>query len=240
MKSKLNPLSVGSFVIGGVILIITGLLSFQSLNFFQKPIRFISYFDESVQGLDVGSNVKLRGVAIGRVVAIKIQYDWNVSQSRVAVLCEINRSAITDRAGNTIKISDPIILKRLIQEGLRAKIDLVGITGMQFVQLTFADPVKYPETYVVTDTTYPVIPTIDSGMSKLTDNLVAIAENFRKVDLQGISTELKSLLTALNKKTNDLDLKRMSSQITAAAQAIKRLADFIEKNPSSLIFGRRK
>ena len=33
---------------------------------------------------------------------------------------------------------------KLIDQGLRAKIDLVGITGLQFVELDFFDPQQFP------------------------------------------------------------------------------------------------
>ena len=67
MKKKLNPVAAGSFVLGAFVLVIGALISFRSCRVFLKPGRFISYFNESVQGLDVGSPVKMRGVRVGRV-----------------------------------------------------------------------------------------------------------------------------------------------------------------------------
>jgi paraquat-inducible protein B len=247
MKSKLNPISVGSFVIGLVILIAIGLISFQSLSWIQKPIRFVSYFDESVQGMDVGSSVKLRGVAVGRVVAIHVEYDWESSQSKVVVVGELNQNTMSASDGKIIPISDPSILDQLIKKGLRAKIGLVGITGLQFVQLDFLDTEKekHLENNAVASSVYPVIPTVNSGMSQLTDNLVAIAKNARKIDFAKISTdltntadELSVLINTLNQKTEEVDLKKMTARITAAATSIEQLADFLKQNPSSLIFGR--
>ena len=75
MKAKLGPFAVGSFVLGGLVLVVVALLSFRSLHLFSKPGRFVAYFNESVQGLDVGSPVKLRGVRVGRVAAIRVDYD---------------------------------------------------------------------------------------------------------------------------------------------------------------------
>jgi len=248
MKSKLNPISVGSFVIGGVILIVIGLISFQSISLLHKPIRFVSYFDESVQGLDVGSNVKLRGVAVGRVVAISVQYDWITTLSTIKVISELNKKAITDTSGKIIQISNPWILKELITSGLRAKVDLVGITGLQFVQLDFLNPKEHPVNHPENSASpYPIIPTVHSGMSKITDNLVEIADNFRKVDFQKLSNDfsqtseaLTTCLNSITQETKGLRLRRMSSKITSAAAAVDDLASFLEKNPSSLIFGRRK
>ena len=75
-----------------------------------------------------------------RVVAIRVHYDAKTRQSQVAVVGELEQNVISDRAGQMIKITDRATLQRLIEEGLRAKIDLVGITGLQFVELDFLDP----------------------------------------------------------------------------------------------------
>ena len=89
MKTKLSQAVVGSFVIGALALIVAALLSFRSSHLFSKPGRFVAYFNESVQGLDVGGAVKLRGVRAGRVVAIRVHYDSKARQSQVAVVGEL-------------------------------------------------------------------------------------------------------------------------------------------------------
>ncbi|MFZ4116058.1 MAG: MlaD family protein [Chthoniobacterales bacterium] len=240
MKSKWNPVSVGSFVIGTIILIAVGLMSFQSLSFWRKPLRFISYFDQSVQGLGIGSDIKLRGVLVGRIVGLHVYYDSNKKKSAIAVIGELTTNPIVDESGKEIDMTDSTNLTNLINNGLRAEIDLVGITGMQYVQLNFFDTQKQSMNDPSGHAPYIVIPTVDSGVSKFTDNLFAITENFSKVDMAGISSDLKILLSSLNKKTEEFNLKQMSSQISSAAEAIKKLARFLEQNPSSLIFGRKK
>ena len=68
MKTKLNPTLAGTFVLGALALMVTALLTLHSCNIFSKTGRFVAYFNESVQGLSVGSAVKLRGVQVGRVL----------------------------------------------------------------------------------------------------------------------------------------------------------------------------
>lgn len=52
----------------------------------ETRIVWISYFDESVEGLDIGSPVKFRGAPLGRVTDIGIAPD----QQRVAVTFEVS------------------------------------------------------------------------------------------------------------------------------------------------------
>ena len=239
MKSKWNPVSVGSFVIGAMILTTLGLIYFKSLSLFNKPLRFVSYFDQSVQGLSVGSDIKMRGVLVGRIVSLHVYYDWNKNKSAIAVIGELHHNTLIDDSGQKIDLNNALNLEHLIRNGLRAEIDLLGITGMQYVQLAFLDPKLKSTNDLSGNAPYIVIPTVDSGVSKFTDNLFTITENFSKVDMAGISNDLKALLASLNKKTEELDLKTITIQVSSAADAIKQLAQFIEHNPSSLIFGRK-
>ena len=228
MKTKLSPAVVGSFVLGALVLIVAALLSFRSSHLFSKPGRFVAYFNESVQGLDVGGAVKLRGVRAGRVVAIRVHYDAKTRQSQVAVVGELEQNMISDRAGQTIKITDRTTLQRLIEEGLRAKIDLVGITGLQFVELDFLDPQQFPAPRLESGAEYPVVPTVPSGMSELIANLSKIVNNLKQIDFAGLSHELKSLLATANQEVGDLDLKKMVTKVTAAAESIEALAGSAE------------
>lgn len=230
-----------------IALVILSLIFFQSRFFFNQPVRFIAYFDEAVQGLDVGSSVKLRGVGIGHVVSVSIQYDWKTNQSKVVVIGDLNKKAMMDADGNLTVIKDPSTLKKLVDEGLRAKIGLVGITGLQFVELDFHNPEKHLESNVNNTTPYPIIPSINSGMSELADDVVALAKNARKIDFAKLSAnltaateELSTLISELNKEAKDLPVKKMVLQITAAATSIKRLADYLDQNPSALIFGKKR
>ena len=228
MKSKLSPTLAGTFVIGALVLIVTGLLTLRSCNVFSRPGHFTAYFNESVQGLDVGSAVKLRGVPLGRVKSIRVHYDETTRQSQVVVLAELNQNMVADAAGHLIKLTDRATLQRLIDQGLRAKIDLVGITGLQFVELDFFDPQQFPAPPEASDAEYPVVPTLRSGMSELVENLSKIAVNLNKVDFAGLSKELKTLLATVNQQAGGLDLKKMVATVTAAAASIDALASSTE------------
>jgi len=228
MKTKLNPTLIGLFVLGALALLVVGLLSFRSIHFFSKPGRFVAYFSEAVQGLDVGSAVKLRGVRVGRVVAIRVCYDGKTRPAPVAVTGELDNNAITDGAGQTIKLTDRATLQRLIAEGLRAKIDLAGITGLQFVELDFLDPAKFPAPPPNGAAADPVVPTVASEITELMANLSKIVNDLKTADFADVSRELKSLLVAANHKVAELDLQKMVTQVTAAADSIAALAGSAE------------
>ena len=167
MKAKLTPAVVGFFVLGALTLAIVALLSFGSTNFFSKPQRFVVYFDESVHGLELGSPVKLRGVRVGRVANINVRYNSQQRKSVVAVTCEFTKNVIIDNKGAPIDITDREELQTLIDQGLRAQLDLQGLaTGLLYVQLDFMDPLRFPVESRSIEVKYAVVPAAPSAISE--------------------------------------------------------------------------
>ena len=141
MKTRISPTLVGVFVLGALIIAIIGIMSFGGVNLFSRPQRFVVYFDESINGLDLGSPVKLRGVRVGRVVDMNVRYDETTNQSHVAVVCEFNRNILVDAQGVAYDVRDRKRLQSLVDHGLSAELDMLGLaTGMLYVELGFTPP----------------------------------------------------------------------------------------------------
>lgn len=225
MKTRLSPAAVGMFVLGAVLLGVLAFISFGGTNFFSKPTRFVIYFDESVSGLDPGAAVKVTGVRIGRVAAINVRYDSATRAALVQTICEIDRNVLTDHDGRTIELTNPVELQTLIDRGMRAKLNLQGITGLLFVELTFEDPREYPASKTFSGGAYPVVPAIKSPIAEVQGSLVDIVANIKKVDFAGLSKELKTLLTTTNQKVADLDVKGLGDRVGRAADAVEKFAN---------------
>ncbi len=224
MKPKLNPFLVGSLVLGVVALASGTVLALRPLKSLNTSGRFIALFNESVQGLDEGSSVRLQGVRVGRVVSIHVSYDETNHRAQAIVTGELDRNILQDPSGHPVVTANRAAVEHWVNEGLRAKIDLVGITGLQFVALEFAGR---PSGSVAIDTVIselPVIPTVRSGLSELVVNLSRSATNLANVDFVGLSIELKKLLSVANRQAAGLDLKTMVARITDAAATVDGLA----------------
>jgi len=74
MSLRANYFKLGLFVIGAVICAVVILLVVGSGRWFTPKLTIESYFDESVQGLDIGSKLKYRGVVIGDVTLISFTH----------------------------------------------------------------------------------------------------------------------------------------------------------------------
>lgn len=225
MKTKVSPAIIGMFVIGAFALLIVALLTFGGLNFFAKPQRFVVYFDESVHGLNLGSSVQLRGVPVGRVVDLNVHYDGTSHHSVVAVVCEFSKNKVTNSKGVPIDVSDRSELQTLVDNGLRARLDVQGLaTGLLFVELEFLDPKEYPAESKVTELKYVVVPYVPSAISEFQGNLTEILNDIKKVDFAGIGRELKDLLAAAHKQLDGTDVKALVAQWQRAGAAVETLA----------------
>lgn len=221
MKTRFNPAVVGMFVLGAVLLLLLAFVSFGGSNIFTKPTRFVVYFDESVSGLDPGAAVKVSGVRIGRVAAINVLYDSATRAAQVQTICEVDRNVLIDRDGNTIELTNPVEMQGLIDRGMRAKLNLQGITGLMFVDLSFEDPREYPAPKDVRADPYPVVPAILSPISEVQSSLVEIVADIKRANISGLSKDLRSLVGTANKKLGDLDVKALGERVTGAALAVE-------------------
>ena len=147
MSRKTSPVVIGAFVVGAVTLAIIAVLVFGGSRFFQDKRYFVTYFDGSVTGLRVGSNVLFRGVRVGYVTDIGILTDASLASFTVPVTYQILPEAFTvlrapaDNGGT--RRAD--IRNDLIDRGLRAKPEGESyVTGQLVIQLDFYPDARPP------------------------------------------------------------------------------------------------
>ncbi|NBQ57997.1 MAG: MCE family protein [Opitutaceae bacterium] len=197
MKTKVSPAIVGAFALGAFALGIVVLLAFGGVNFFSKPQRFVVYFDESIHGLDLGSPVKLRGVRVGRVADLTVRYDERKNHSVVVVTCEFSRNTLTDFQGALINVAERGELQTLKE---------------------------FPADARTTELKYVVVPAVPSAISEFQASASEILSKVRKIDFDGLSVELKTLLATTRRQVDGLDLKGVSSQWQRTGAAVETLA----------------
>jgi paraquat-inducible protein B len=173
-RKKVDPRTIGIFVIGAVVLIVGGLVFFGPGGFFTETSRYVIYFESSVKGLNVGSPVRFRGVRIGQVREISIRVRPSDLEFHIPVVIELDPKKIRAEGSEqglfeTLKTSvqaeDPIL--PLIDEGLRAQLQLDSlVTGQLFVNLDMVP--ESPVSKVDLPGDYPQIPAISSSLAELT------------------------------------------------------------------------
>ena len=164
---------------------------------FTEKISFILFFEESVRGLSAGAPVDFKGIKVGAVKDLRLEFDNRDSSFRIPVLIEIEPERIIERGeGNS---SSPYqTLKTLVDRGLRAQLQTGSLlTGQLFVALDM-----HPDTpirLVGSGETFPELPTIPGNLGQMTTSLKTILANLEKMDMEKIGAELLETLKGANK-----------------------------------------
>jgi paraquat-inducible protein B len=225
VKTKLSPTLIGTFVVGGFLLLVTGILAFGGSSLFTKPQRFAVYFDESVQGLDPGSAVKVRGVRVGRVADINVRFDPARHVSEVEVICELSKNVLVTPDNQRIDFSAPGQIKQLVKDGMRAELAVQGLaTGLLYVELSFHEAEEYPLRERANAAVYPVVPAVPSAIAEFTASITDLLAKLRQIDYVGVSNEFKALMVATRGKIDALQLQPAVDEVKGAAVAVRVLA----------------
>ena len=147
------------------------------------------YTDDSVAKLSVNAPIRFDGYDVGHVKEVNAIFDIQKQKMRADILLNIDTSSFADTLN-----SGEENLERAIRQGLRARVAKTDpITGLLYVELAFVDDStvqKVPKA----QSDYPIFPSTKASSSDAMRNLNRIMENLAKIDLQGVSEELESLL----------------------------------------------
>jgi paraquat-inducible protein B len=223
MRIRFNPLLLGAFILGAIALAIVALLTVASGNLFQKTGHFVFYLAGSAQGLDKGTAVSLNGVRIGQIDQVGVLYDRQKQQSLVRVLCQVDRSRLSEPNGTPIQLTDNQVLQHLVSEGLRAQVQTAGVVGAKFVELGFYNPREYPPPSTQPRSAYPVVPTVPSTMTEVTEAASQILGNLRQTDFAGIARQVKEVLGTVDRQVGELETNRLTDHLSAAADSLNHL-----------------
>ena len=72
MSQQAHYFKIGVFVLGATALAVVGIIVLGAGKWFERSTTVETYFYESVQGLEIGAPVRLRGVRVGRVESIQL------------------------------------------------------------------------------------------------------------------------------------------------------------------------
>ena len=197
MGSKINPTTIGAFVVGAIVLVIAGVLLFGGGKFFQEKIPYVLFFDSSVEGLNVGAPVVFRGVQIGQVKEISAIADPKTFDVRIRVQTEIVRGVIKVGEEDQRFKDQRQGMEGLIQKGARATLRMQSfVTGLLYVALDF-----FPDTPIRLlglDPRIPELPTIPSDMDQLKSTIQQAMAELRKLPLETILNEVLVVLKRAN------------------------------------------
>jgi phospholipid/cholesterol/gamma-HCH transport system substrate-binding protein/paraquat-inducible protein B len=212
---------VGIFVFLGLGAIVATALVLGGRGFFAEKVSFETYFDESVQGLDVGSPVKLRGVGIGRVSEIGLVGDFyelsEEQEQQFSQLVVVRMEALEqDLPRGAISLEERRrILEDTVEDGFRLQLRQSGITGISFIEGTFVDPARHPPLQVPWQPAALYLPATPSTISTLTSAAERFAARLETVDVARVVANFDALLVSLRAVVDEIDTDALKREANA-------------------------
>lgn len=211
MSHKKNrSLAIGAFIVGAILLVFVALLFFSGGRFFADKKRVVMYFEGSVQGLQVGAPVKLKGVVLGEIIDISINFERDNKTVYTAVIADLVMKRINSNGVNV----EEDFFEEAIQSGLRAQLNFQSfLTGLLYVELDF-----YPDsdlTLYAIQKEHQEIPTIGTSFEE-------ISRTFQELDLKG-------LVHNLNNLTEQVSNMVANGQVAETLSSFNRLATSLEQ-----------
>ncbi len=217
MSKKINPTSIGLFIVIGVALLVIGLLLFSSSKLFSRTQDEIVYFDKSLNGLEEGAPVKYRGVTIGSVKRVMINFNQSPNDYALPVIIEVQRKLVWERFGDESLLAfTPESMERRVRNGLRATLQTESlVTGVLFVGLDF-HPKAPPPVFHQLKKIYVEIPSEPTDVQQLMNNIASL-------DLKSVEKNLNALLINLNSSISSLHTAEIHDDITKVLGSVDRL-----------------
>ncbi|MFL5332595.1 MAG: intermembrane transport protein PqiB, partial [Geminicoccaceae bacterium] len=130
---------------------------------FTEKIPYLVYFDGSVRGLNPGAPVEFRGIAVGTVTSVQLEFDPATSRIRIPVTIEIEPQRIIPSAKSQAGVVPGKPMAELVARGLRAQLQTGNLlTGELFVDLVLVPDA--PKAELVTTGPIPEIPSIPATL----------------------------------------------------------------------------
>ncbi|MGO4126834.1 intermembrane transport protein PqiB [Inquilinus sp. YAF38] len=214
-------------------------------------LPYLVYFDGSVGGLAPGAPVEWRGLKIGQVTDVRLQYDAAAGMARIPVTIEVEPQRI-ELVGTDPDFATGANVAALVRRGLRAQLKTGNLlTGAMVVSFE-VDP-DAPPAELGTGDRFPVIPSVpgqlDSAMrsingildkvsslplEKLIEQANATLKSFETLaaapeitdSLRSLAGTLASTQQLLSQANTDLGpvIDKLPPLLDAAQQAVRRLS----------------
>ena len=248
--------------------------------------HYVLVFKESVRGLSVGAPVDFRGVTLGEVVSIGVEFDPKAFNFVQPVAIHLYPDRLRMRSVDAGAALPPSLTREervkrarlFVDRGFRAQLRTGNLlTGQQYVAVDFFP--KAPKVKVDFSKTPLEIPTIPGALEGLEETIASIAKKLDQVQYGQIDADVRKALATLDQtlKSADVlarrlgddttpelnrtledarrtlksaegalatesplqtDLREALREITRAAASIRALADYLDRQPQSLIFGK--
>jgi len=203
---------------------------------FTQDFRFISYFEGSVRGLTIGAPVEFRGIRVGTVSDVSLEFNDKGITTRIPVTYDIE----PERVKGAVQTTDPYKrMARLVKRGLRAKLRSGSlITGQLLVDLDVHDDAKPAELKI--GGTYPEIPTLPADLDQITQSVNGILTKLAALPLEDLVDEIRKTVKSADTVMSAPEIQQVLVSVDQSMQSINSLVQDIDQDAGPLIDSLRR
>lgn len=224
MSKKANPTVIGIFVVGAIAIVVAGVLILGGGSFMKKRTTFVMYFDGSIKGLNVGAPVVFRGVKVGSVSDIRMEFDPATMTINIPVYVEFHPESVTRLSGES-KPRENIAI--LVEKGLRAQLEMQSlVTGMLMVAVDFFPGT--PTRRVGRHEDVLEVPTVPTAFQ-------ALSRTIEELQLEELVEKISRAVDSFDSFVNSPDLAASVRSLDATLIDVRRLMANVDGQIEPLI-----
>lgn len=202
----------------------------------ETGVLFTLLFNESVRNLAPGAPVDFRGVVIGEVKSINIEYDPVKRRAFVPVVARIDMEKLRQRRPGSpepkTRLDPKSFVDRMVQLGFRAQLRTASlVTNQLYIALDFFP--EAPKARVDWSRTPPELPTESGALTELTLTLGNIAKKLDRVPFDQIGNNLNATLKNANLLLDELERETVP-ELKGTLQDARRALNAVEKTANSV------
>jgi ABC-type transporter Mla subunit MlaD len=232
LSQRANYFKIGLFVIGAIVAGVAVLLIIGTGRWFTPRVKMETYFNESVQGLDIGSKMKYRGVVIGEVTRISFSYvkyelDKPMGQRKRYVLVEAQLEPRLVGGKASTDIASPETTGVEVERGLRVRLAPQGITGTNYLEVDYIDP-STPVLPIDWVPEFIYIPSAPSTVTQFVNAAAEIVDRLHRLDIEGTVANLNKLMVTASERIGALDTGRLQQRTEQTLGKIESTLDQLQ------------
>ena len=220
--------------------------------------KYLLYFDGSVRGLTPGAAVEFRGIDLGVVKSIDVEFDQETKEFLIPVMVEMEPERMGKDPVVMTEEENRKVMDELVARGLRAQLKTGSIlTGKLYIDLDFFPDAEKEEIHMVDG--YPVMPTVPTSIEEITKDVNTILAKVKTFPFEQIGENVNHTTENLNKTIMQAEetlksidsmfaedsvvstqLQQSMRELAETARSLRILADYLERHPEALLRGKEK
>ena len=190
-----------------------------------EAVPYVAYFDDSVEGLNRGSPVKLFGMQVGNVtdltLVIRPRPGGRERLAARVVFVIQPRRALQGAAAETLY---PEAMRRQVADGLEVVLETASyVTGEKALALRYLPNAKGGEV-AVEQGGMLVLPSHSGGIDTLTDTMSEVAARLNSIPYEQIGKSLQHALISVDRTVSGPELKRAIAALSTTLEEVQALA----------------